>query len=99
MATVIDNVVIQGMSGQISGQLIAKYYRQTGKTIITKIPDMSRVKFNAAQKQAQENHKEALIKRTGILKDQALRASWDARCPKNRRLCDFILSELMLGRG
>ena len=99
MAEVLDNIVMQGMSGQVSRQLVAKYYRQSGKTVISKVPDMSRVKFNAAQKKAQENQKEALIKRTGILKDPGLRASWQARCPKDRRLCDFILSELMLGRG
>lgn len=99
MATITDNIIMQGVSGRINKQLVAKYYRQSGKAVISKIPDMSRVKFNAAQKKAQENHKEALIKRTGILKDAALRASWQARCPKKRRLCDFVLSELMLGRG
>ncbi|MDF3078534.1 MAG: hypothetical protein K0S09_2423 [Sphingobacteriaceae bacterium] len=90
---------MQGMSGKVNRQLLAKYYKQSGKTVISKIPDMSRVKFNAAQKRAQENHKEALIRRTAILKDPALRAEWEARCPSHRRLCDFVLSELMLGRG
>lgn len=99
MATVTDNIVMHGVSGKINRQLVSKYYRQSGKTVISKIPDMSRVKFNTAQKMAQDNHKEALITRSTILKDAALRSSWEARCPKHRRLCDFVLSELMLGRG
>lgn len=50
MAKVIDNVIVQGLSGQLGGQIVMRRLRD-GRTIVCKSPDFSSRKLSESQKE------------------------------------------------
>ena len=50
---------IQGLSGKM-GDVVFRYNRKTGKTSISKIPDMTKVKWSKAQKAHRRRFKKAV---------------------------------------
>ena len=53
------NPMLEGLSGKI-GDVVFRYHRKTGKTSISKVPDMTGVKWSKAQKAQRQNFKKAV---------------------------------------
>jgi hypothetical protein len=50
---------IEGLSGKM-GDVVFRYNRKTGKTSISKVPDMTKVKWSKAQKAHRRHFKKAV---------------------------------------
>lgn len=59
MPKVILHPTVQGMSGKM-GDVVFRYNKKTGKTSISKIPDMTKVKWSKAQKAQRRRFKKAV---------------------------------------
>ena len=53
------NPAVKGLSGKM-GDVVYRYNRKTGKTSISKVPDMSNVKWSKAQKAQRRRFKQAV---------------------------------------
>lgn len=59
MAKVILNPTLEGLSGRIGDQ-VYRYNSRTGKTSVSKVPDMTKVKWSKAQKAQRRRFKKAV---------------------------------------
>ena len=59
MLEVILNPSIEGLSGKM-GDVVFRYNKKTGKTSISKRPDMTKVKWSKAQKEQRRRLKKAV---------------------------------------
>jgi hypothetical protein len=59
MPEVILNPSIEGLSGKM-GDVVFRYNKKTGKTSISKRPDMTKVKWSKAQKEQRRRFKKAV---------------------------------------
>ena len=90
MARVKKNIVIQGISGQINKQLVARTFG--GKTFLSHYPDMSNVKFNDKQKAEQSLFARAVAYAHSINRDPEKKAAFKATLEPGRKVFNAAIS-------
>lgn len=92
MARVKNNVLIQGLSGRID-RLLLKQYRYG--TVLSKMPDRSKVKLSAKQKKANKRFQEAVQYAKGVLKDPPMHKLYAKELKKGKSLYHAALSDFL----
>jgi len=93
MAISIDNLITAGMSGGLGGQVCFKNYRKTGKIVVSKKPDMSRVKPSENQLKEKSRFAEAILFAQGIISDPVKKAAYkvqEGRTVYNTAIKDYM---------
>lgn len=90
---ITDNILLQNTSGSIGKMLVVKNYGN--KTIITKHPDMSKVKYNDNQKREQNRFAEAVAYARSIINDPVRKADYQKTLPKGKRVYNAALQEFL----
>ena len=79
MAISTDNLLTAGMSGDMGGQFVFKHYRKRRKTVVSKKPDMSKVKPSEKQLGEKSRFAEAIRFAQGIIRDPAKKAAYKVK--------------------
>ncbi|HEY4785122.1 MAG TPA: hypothetical protein VIH57_03695 [Bacteroidales bacterium] len=92
MAEVKQNIITQGMSGAIGKQVVFKRYGN--RTIVSAMPDMSKVVKSKKQKAENSRFREAIIYARGQVADPVSKAEYKAKAkgmqkPHNVAIADF----------
>lgn len=90
MAQVKNNVLVKGMSGRIGKTLVFKVYGN--KTVASRYPDMSRVKFTASQKAEQSLFARAAKYAHSIINDPLKKAAFQAMIGPDRKVYNAAIS-------
>ena len=75
MARLKKNSVLSGLSGTVGKELVFKQYAD--KVVVSKYPDMSKVKPSALQKAGRQRIKEANAYASSVLHNPVLKAEWE----------------------
>ncbi len=87
------NPALEQMRGHV-GEIVFKQYGD--KVVVTRKPDMSRVKWNAAQKAARERFREAMAYAKWMMGNAEMRAAYEAAAKaKGRRTFNLMLSDFL----
>ena len=92
MARVFNNALLDGVRGKI-GKLVIKQYRYG--TVISAIPDMSRVKKSALQKHYQGDFADAVAYAQGIIRDPRKKAAYAKKIPKGKTVYHVAIQEYL----
>lgn len=87
------STLASGLSGHIGKQLVFKRYAH--KTVVTRYPDMSRVKPSAMQKEKRKVFAEAVAYAKAINNDPVRKAAYLAKVPKGKTVYQFALKEYL----
>ncbi len=88
---------IEEIHGTLDGWVFKKSPK--GKMIITKKPDMSKVKWSKAQKKNRQNMSDAIFTAQVALLDPKVKAKYERKAKKlGRRAWNLALSDAMNGR-
>ncbi len=79
MAISTDNLITAGLSGGLGGQIIFKNYRKRKQIVISKKPDMSRVKPSENQLKEKSRFAEAIRFAQGIISDPEKKAAYKVK--------------------
>ncbi|MEJ7693254.1 hypothetical protein [Daejeonella sp.] len=90
MARIKKNVLVQGLSGQISKQVVLKTYGD--KTFLSSYPDMSNVTFNESQKAEQSLFARAIAYAKSIIRDPQKKAAFQATIEPGRKVYNAAIS-------
>jgi len=93
MARTDSNLILKGFSGAIGKQIVVKQYGD--KTVITKFPDMTRVKPTANQKMRRGVFTEAIAYAKSIIGSPAKKAAYQKKLKKGQRVYQAAISEYM----
>ena len=93
MARTRSNVILHGLSGLIGQQVVIKQYGT--KTVLSKYPDMSKVKYNKAQKAEQGLFREAVAYARGILNDPIKKKAFAKKLKKGEIVYNAAIKEYM----
>ncbi len=93
MATGNKNLILSEVRGRIGNFLVLKQYR-TG-TVISVMPDMSKVKKSRLQKQKQNNFADAIVYAQGILRDQKKKVEYARKLPKGKSVYHAAIQEYL----
>lgn len=95
MGKVKNNVLVQALSGKIDGILLKQY---SYGTVISKMPDRSKVKLTKHQKVLNGHFQEAVAFAQSIIEDPQKKMSF-SKAAKKRGLSvyHYVLSEYMKG--
>ncbi|RZK67957.1 MAG: hypothetical protein EOO92_23770 [Pedobacter sp.] len=93
MAKIEGNVIMQGMSGTIGKQLVFKNYSYG--TVVSRVPDMSKVIPTALQKAEKNRFKLAVAYAKQVLANPAMEADMRSRTPVGKRVYHQAISEFM----
>jgi hypothetical protein len=93
MARVKNNMIMQGISGQINKQIVYKVYGD--KTILTHFPNMSNVKFNEKQKAEQSLFAEAVYFAKSIINDPEKKEAFKATIEPGRNVFNAAISAFL----
>ncbi len=86
---------------EIHGTMDDMVFKRTpkGETIVTKKPDMSKVKWSKAQKNNRKHMSQAITDTQLALADPKVRAKYERKAKKlNRRAWNLALSDALLGK-
>jgi hypothetical protein len=75
MARVRKNSVLEALSGALGKELVFKQYKD--KTVVSKFPDMSKVKTSERQRQQRDLMPQANAYASAVKRDPALRAEYE----------------------
>ena len=92
MAHVKNSALLQGVKGAL-GELVIKQYGN--RTVITKKPDMSRVKKSALQKIYRDRFKEAVVYARGVLRDPKKKAAFAKKLKDGQTVFNAALSHYL----
>ena len=92
MATT-NNILLKGAKGKIGKNLIIKNYGE--KTVISKYPDMSAVKYNDLQKQTQRCFAEAVAYARSIINDPVKKAEYRKKLPEGKQVYYAAIQEFL----
>ena len=101
MPEVILNPSIEGLSGKM-GDVVFRYNKKTGKTSISKVPDMTKVKWSAAQVAHRERMAEAFAYGQAAVADPQLRPYYvrmSLERKGNERPFDMAVSDYCAGNN
>ena len=90
---ITNNLILQNAKGSIGKSIVIKKYGE--KTVISKYPDMSGVKYNERQKQEQSRFAEAVAYARSIIHDPAKKAEYQKKLPKGKRVYNAALQEFL----
>jgi hypothetical protein len=90
---ILDSKVLEHLRGHIGKQLVFKRYGD--KTIVTRYPDMSRVKRSRLQKEGTNQFKEAVAYAQSILYDANKREAFAKTLPPGKSIYHAAISEFM----
>ena len=97
MAKITLSPLVKDIRGQIGDYVFRRTH--TGELIMTKKPDMSRVKWSKAQKEQRQRFKEAVAYAKSALADPKVRAKYEKRAARqNKRPRDLAISDYFKGR-
>jgi hypothetical protein len=100
MARVKRNSVLKALQGSIGKELVFKQYAD--KVVITRYPDMSKVKPSARQKEQREKMKEANAYARTVLSNPELKAIYEQNLQKGesiyRKAINDYFARLKLGQ-
>jgi hypothetical protein len=84
MTKAIMHPTIEGLSGRM-GDVVFRYNKRTGKTSISKVPDMTGVKWSKAQKAQRRRFKKAVKHVQNLKTKPAVWAVYQKIAKKKRR--------------
>jgi molybdenum cofactor biosynthesis enzyme len=93
MASVYNNILLEGASGALGKQIVIKNYN--GKTVITAYPDMSRVKPSKHQKTRRNIFKEAVAYAQAINNDLSRKVVYKKKLKKGQSVYHAAIAEFM----
>jgi hypothetical protein len=93
MARNNNNMVMEGLSGQIGKSLVIKQYGT--KTIVTKFPDMSHIKPSKPQQQQRSRFAQAVAYAKHINNDAALNKAYREKIKKGQSVYQYALQEFL----
>ena len=97
MARTSKNSLLKGLSGSIGKQLVFKMY--DGMTVVSRYPDMSRVKPSMWQKESRELFKKAVAYAQAIIRNPETKEAYAAKLPKGKSVYHAALQEFMKKGG
>ena len=97
MAKVTLNPMIDDLHGKIGGYVFRR--APSGKLILSKAPDMSKVKWSKAQKENRQRFKKAVAYAKAAMAEPTVRARYEKEAAKkNKRPYDLAVSDYFKGR-
>ncbi len=93
MARYKGNNILEGLSGSLGKQIVFKQYA-TG-AVVSKMPDMSKVKPSAKQLEAKSKFSEAVNYARKILANPELKAAYQKKLRKGQTVYNFAIAEYM----
>lgn len=97
MARISKNSPLEGLSGSIGKQLVFKAYGNT--TVVSKHPDMSKVKPSRRQTEKQVLFKQAVAYAQSIIRNPEKRQAYAAKLPKGKSVYHAALQDFMKNAG
>ncbi len=98
----MPKVTLNSMFTEVHGRFGDFVLRRSrnGKTILTKVPDMSKVKWSEAQQAHRQRFKEAAAYAKAAMADPQIRAEYEKRAAeKHKRPYDLAVSDYFKGRN
>jgi CobQ-like glutamine amidotransferase family enzyme len=92
MARIKDNVLVKGFSGKLD-QVVFKTYSYG--TVVTRYPDMSKVKLSKAQKKSNHSFKEAVSYAQEVLADPARRKVYEKKLKPGKTVYHAALADFL----
>lgn len=92
MARVEENLIVRSLRGKI-GDIVVKQYRHG--SVITKVPDMSKVKPSASQKQRRIRFSKAVAYAKAILSDSRTKSTYQRRLKRGSSVYHAAISEYL----
>jgi len=92
MATT-ENIVLKNAKGNIGKTLVIKQYGS--KTVLSKYPNMSGVKYNEKQKLEQGRFAEAVAYARSIIHNPVKKAEYQKNLPSGKRVYNAALQEFL----
>ena len=96
MARAGKESLLHGLKGSIGKELVVKQYKD--KMVVSKYPDMSKVKPSALQKKNRSKMKEAIAYAQGILYDAKKKAAYQKRIRKDKSVYREAIKEYLKKR-
>ena len=93
MARVKDNDLIENLSGKIGKKLVYKTYAYG--TVVTRYPDMSKVKLSTKQKKSNNLFAEAVAYAKKVIADPVKRKKYEAKLAPGKTVYNTALSDYM----
>lgn len=91
-----DSIIVEGFSGKLNGILLKKYRYGT---VVSKMPDRSKVKLTAHQKGLNSRFQQAVQYAQGIIKDPEKKKEFEKQAKrKNKSVYHFVLGEYLKER-
>ena len=97
MARIPKDSLLKDLSGTIGKQLVFKVYED--KTVVSRYPDMSRVKPSMWQKENRSLFKKAVAYAQSIIRDSEARQAYAAKLPEGKSVYHAALKEFMQKNG
>ena len=98
MAKVTLNQIIDELHGKVGGFVFRR--TPSGKLILSKAPDMSRVKWSKAQKENRQRFKQAVAYSKAAMAEPTVRAHYEKECAQNgKRPYDLAVSDYLKGKN
>lgn len=88
-----NNKITEGLSGTFGKQFVFKHYPKG--TVISKYPDMSKVKPSAKQLKAKSRFQEAVFYAKGILADPERKKMYNQLVPEGKTVYHYAIAEYM----
>ena len=98
MAKVTLNPILDDIRGKIGSYVIRR--SPSGRLILSKAPDMSRVKWSKKQRENRQRFKEAIAYAKAAMAEPDVRASYEKRATEEgKRPYDLALSDYLKGKN
>jgi hypothetical protein len=88
-----ENIILHNVRGHIGKQIVVKKYGK--KTVVTKYPDMSKVKPSYLQKSKRSKFAEAVDYAQKILRTPALKAQYAKKVKRRQSVYHYAIREYM----
>jgi hypothetical protein len=93
MAESVNSILLHNLRGQIGKQMVVKQYGR--KTVVTKYPDMSKVKPSKLQKAKRNDFAEAVAYAQSILHDSVKKKAYAKKLKKGVSVYQAAIREWM----
>lgn len=97
MARQKRNALTQGLSGKVNGQLLFKQYSYG--TVITKIPDRSRVVLSEKQKSCNSTFRLAVAYARTVISDPLKKAKYKSGLAEGKTVYHTAIAEFLAGKA
>ena len=98
MAKVTLNPILDDIRGKIGGYVLRR--SPSGKLILSKSPDMSRVKWSKTQKENRQRFKQAVAYAKAVMAEPDIRVRYEKiATEEGKRPYDLALSEYLKGKN